>query len=367
MKAYLTHVELLIERGYSVAAARKGMPKTIVMPGVQIKLSLIDRFPILTTKKMEWKAIITELLWFLRGDTNIKYLLDNGCNIWNNNAYGWYIYQCSVNNQIAMTKEDFITAVKNLTYADLANKAMLDYAVGDLGMVYGHFWRKGFGMDQFQNLIDNIQSNPTSRYHNVLSWSPQLTNKDLSAQPNCHIYFQVHVRTLSTSSREDLLKRKLGTKTLDVLSPKHLKELLDINDIPKNGITIDVVQRSADYFLGVPFNLSSYAALANIIGLLTNTLPLRMVWNGLDVHLYENHIDLAKMQATREVKPLPILGMQLEDKPVTPIIDVLLNREPWMKTTVNDFMAHVNPNTFQLIDYVSHPAIKGELSTGTLV
>ena len=364
MKNYLRGIDLIKDHGYVVPPARTGMPSRTVYDSLQLRFTFNRGFPIITTKKMAWKQIVTELFWFLQGGTNIKYLIDNNCHIWDDNAYQWYRYH-NQHEPNLMSKEDFIEAIAHCNPDDLLDKPLLDYQIGDLGMVYGHFWRNAFNTDQFQDLIDNIRENPFSNYHNVTAWKPNLTDHENSCQPNCHIYYQVTVRRLSHPNRRALLMKYLDTKTLTTISNKKLNEMLDTYNIPKYGISLNVLQRSADYFLGVPFNISSYALLTYIIAYLTNTIPINFVWNGMNTHIYSNHTQQVDEQFKREPMKLPKLGIKTDNG--IKDFELFMLHDENKTRDIDEFLNRFSPEQFVLINYQSHPAIKGELSVGTLV
>ena len=256
--------------------------------GKQIRHDMSEGFPILTTKKVAWKTIITELKWFLKGDTNIKYLVDNGCNIWNGDAYKKYC-KLQVPHDHFETQEEFIELIK--TDDEFAHKW------GELGPIYGKQWRDINGIDQLENLITGLISNPDGRRHLVDSWNPeQLSQMTL---PPCHYSFQCYVN---------------------------------------NGkLSLMWNQRSADLFLGVPFNISSYGLLLHLLCKETRLEPGELIGSFGDIHLYKNHIEQAQEQIDRYSFDLPELKVLCYD----------IYR--------GDFDA-------ELINYKSHPVIKAPLS-----
>jgi len=280
---------------------------TISVFGRQIRHKMLEGFPLLTTKKMPWKTIVTELLWFLRGDTNIKYLVDNGCNIWNGDAYKNYLKWAGNN---PLTIEKFIDQVK--TDSDFAG------VYGELGPIYGKQWRKwregkytnelvvgGLeipdgptywkeGIDQIQNLINDLKTNPDSRRLMVNAWN--VGELDQMVLPPCHYGFQVYTRELSEKERINLLHTKHGNKGHHIEAGFNM---LDEYDIPTRAISLMWNQRSVDTFLGLPFNIASYGLLLEIIAKEVNMVPDELIGNLGDVHLYSNHIDAAKEQIGR--------------------------------------------------------------------
>jgi thymidylate synthase len=263
MKQYLDLLDHVMKTG-AEKADRTGTG-TISVFGYQMRFDLGKGFPLLTTKKLHVKSIIHELLWFISGDTNIKYLTDNGVKIWN----------------------------------EWADKD------GNLGPVYGHQWRSwasadGQKIDQLKNVISSIRKSPDSRRHLVCAWNVGELNK--MALPPCHILFQFYVAD--------------------------------------GKLSCQLYQRSADIFIGVPFNIASYALLTMMVAQVTGLKPGDFVHTLGDAHIYLNHIDQVKLQLTREPYQLP--GMIINPA----VTDILKFRY----------------EDFRLSDYVSHPHIKGDIS-----
>jgi thymidylate synthase len=345
---------------------------TISVFGRQIRHKMSEGFPLLTTKKMAWKTMVTELLWFLRGDTNIKYLVDNGCHIWDGDAYKNYVYKQpylpiagnsvgklgSYKNPI-LSKEEFINKIK--TDDEFAKKW------GELGPIYGKQWRQWSTMgrgqemngmftieenmkmnsiDQIQNLINDLKTNPDSRRLMVTAWNP--AELDQMVLPPCHYGFQVYTRELSLEERTKLLVNKSDNKKDFYDRNGRLivedESVLNDSNIPKRTISLMWNQRSVDTFLGLPFNIASYGLLLEIIAKEVNMVPDELIGNLGDVHLYSNHIEQAKEQITRESYPLPKLGE---------IPDYLCMKDNW---------ECYEPSDFILENYESHPTIKAPLS-----
>jgi thymidylate synthase len=304
--------------------------------GYTIRHKMSDGFPLLTTKKMPWKTIVTELLWFLKGDTNIKYLLDNGCNIWTGDAYKHYLKWAGNG---PLTIEEFSDEIKiNPTFAA---------RYGELGPIYGKQWRcwsagsledkHGFGnIDQIIRLIKDLKTNPDSRRLMVSAWNVSEINQMIL--PPCHYGFQVYTRELSYE------EKKLYTyKHFSNVAQFDLDAFEKFN-IPSRAISLMWNQRSVDTFLGLPFNIASYALLLTILAKEVNMIPEELIGNLGDTHLYLNHIEQAKEQIDREPFELPKLDMDY--------------REGEYDKNLTDFV----PDDFYLIDYQSHPAIKAPLS-----
>jgi thymidylate synthase len=358
---------------------------TISVFGRQIRHDMKDGFPLLTTKKMPWKVIVTELLWFLRGDTNIKYLVDNGCNIWNGDAFSNYLKTYKGNYEMGM--EEFVETIK--TNDEFAKR------YGELGPIYGRQWRKWngiddsemrmttYGIDQIQNLINDLKTNPDSRRLMVNAWN--VGELDQMVLPPCHYGFQVYTRELSLEERINLLHIKNGNKGHHIEAGFNM---LDEFDIPTRAISLMWNQRSVDTFLGLPFNIASYGLLLEIIAKEVNMVPDQLIGNLGDVHLYSNHIDAAKEQIGRELTleerfdlagnqyppgGLPNQAIYFMDEKGIP----KRTREPFPLPTVRH-MDHLDgfdswlfdsnygmvlrPKDFILDNYQSHPTIKAPLS-----
>ena len=263
--------------------------------GYTIRHNMQDGFPLLTTKKMAWKTIVVELLWFLRGDTNIKYLVDNDCHIWDGDAYANYRkrFEPTPWQFTPDTKEEFINRIK--TDDEFAKEW------GELGPIYGKQWRQWNGIDQIQNLINDLKTNPDSRRLIVNAWN--VGELDQMVLPPCHYGFQVYTR------------EKEGMRYISLMWN----------------------QRSVDTFLGLPFNIASYALLLIMIADEVNMIPDELIGNLGDCHLYLNHIEQAKEQIERTSFPSPTVF-------------------------VRDGINCSSPSDVILKDYVCHPTIKAPLS-----
>jgi thymidylate synthase len=305
---------------------------TLSIFGKQIRHKMSEGFPLLTTKKMAWKTMVTELLWFLRGDTNIKYLIDNGCNIWNGDAYKNYLKEHDpLNGTVPM--EDFIALIKQ-------NEKPIYHELGELGPIYGKQWRNwgaGFGnknTDQIINLINNLKTDPDSRRLMVSAWN--VGELDQMVLPPCHYGFQVYTRELSKEERIDLHIKKYGYEKYK-------------DTTPTRAISLMWNQRSVDTFLGLPFNIASYGLLLEIIAKAVNMVPDELIGNLGDTHLYLNHIEQAKEQLERKPFSLPKLVIDIFDENNHYIGDM-------------DDISEYNIEQFKLENYQSHPSIKAPLS-----
>jgi thymidylate synthase len=350
---------------------------TLSIFGRQIRHKMKDGFPLLTTKKMYWKGIVTELLWFLRGDTNIKYLVDNDCHIWDGDAYKNFERQCIPGTGKKMSKEEFINFIK--TDDEFANKW------GDLGPVYGKQWRNwdvpkiltiergkienSIGtewgswernpIDQIQNLINDLKTNPDSRRLMVSAWN--VAELDKMTLPPCHYGFQVYTRKLSFDERLELWYQKNQSGTgkrgiweIDYIENYEGHKKLNSYNIPKRAISLMWNQRSVDVPLGLPFNLASYGLLLEILAKEVNMVPDELIVSLGDAHIYVNQIDGVKEQLTREPYPLPQL--KLDDWYSTQG-DVNNSTE-----VIMDCLMGLNHGHITLENYQSHPTIKMPLS-----
>ena len=288
---------------------------TISVFGRQIRHKMSEGFPLLTTKKMAWKTMVTELLWFLRGDTNIKYLVDNDCHIWDGDAYKNYFNKNKADIFHPILPQDaFINAIK--TNSEFAKE------YGELGPIYGKQWRSWKQtdwnktdidveyIDQIQNLINELKTNPDSRRLMVNAWN--VGELDQMVLPPCHYGFQVYTR------------------------PSTIEEKI-VNPGKYRAISLMWNQRSVDTFLGLPFNIASYGLLLEMIADEVQMIPDELIGNLGDTHLYLNHIEQAKEQISRTPYQLPTVH-------------------------VRDGMESFMPGDIILENYISHPSIKAPLS-----
>lgn len=369
MKQYLDLLQTIKEKGTYKPAAREGMPGTQSLFGYQFRHNLADGFPLLTTKKMFWKGVVIELLWFLRGDTNIKFLVDNGVNIWNEDAYNYYLKKKKQHEgeephlNPPYTFENFINAVKILgNKGTWPNYMSGGYEVGDTGFQYGRVWRnweKTFKssegtvgvafIDQIKNLIEGLKKSPESRRHIVTAIDPSHDN-DLALYW-CHAMFQFNCRPLTLLQRSYVWDKDWVWIDTDNYNHKYFDSL----NIPKYYLDCQLYQRSADAVLGVPFNIASYALLTELIARMCNMIPGEFIHTFGDVHIYDNHKDAVEEQLKRTPSELPKLNMlnliSIDDGTnCYSDLDLLLSK-----------VSHLD---FQLENYNPLPSIKAELSTG---
>lgn len=289
MKQYLDLCREVLNNG-EVRKDRTGTG-TISKFGYQLRVNLEDGFPLLTTKKVFTRGIIEELLWFLKGETNIRPLALKKVKIWNDWPYDKFKKSEEFKGE---SMEEFIDKI--CKDEDFANKW------GELGPVYGKQWRNFFGVDQIKNLIDGIKNNPFSRRHLVVAYNP--AEVEDMALPPCHAFFQFYVSAD-------------GTK-----------------------LSLQLYQRSADIFLGVPFNIASYALLLAMVAQVCGLKPYEFIHTFGDAHIYLDHVEQIKEQLSREPKKLPKLILNPEVKNL-------------FDFTIDDI---------KIEDYDPHPAIKGKVS-----
>jgi thymidylate synthase len=363
MRQYLDMLQTIKDRGTQKPPAREGMPGSLSLFGYQNRYNLQEGFPILTTKKVYWRGVVTELLWFLRGDTNIKFLVDNGVNIWNEDAYNYYLKKAKENEMNPLPFDTFINYMKlggnqSPWYED-------GYELGDCGFQYGKVWRNWESVnmedivkesyslklthpthvDQIAKVIANLKKAPESRRHIVTAIDPA-HDEDLALYW-CHALFQFNCRPTTRKERLDLYWKDKTRPGINLT--EDIEGELDKAGIPKYYLDCQLYQRSADAVLGVPFNISSYALLIHIIARICNMIPGEFIHTFGDVHIYDNHKEAVEEQLSRTPDILPKLYMNYD-----------LDFEGYgMK-----LFDKITPSNFELVDYTPQTAIKAELSTG---
>lgn len=352
---YLDLLQELIVHG-KVKTDRTGTG-TLSKFGHQMRFNLAEGFPLLTTKKVHFKSILTELLWFLKGDTNIQYLLKHGCTIWTEWRYKTYCAYQDSQSAPKYTQKEFEQEICNsLSFAN---------QWGDIGKGYGHQWRNfghiekplytespdgkqietdyfvQQGFDQISWVINEIKNNPDSRRLLVSGWNPHdVSQVDL---PPCHTLFQFNVEPMTHVEREWYFSLHCShiVLTQQMRSKHEWKDIFDHCAVPRSKLSCQLYQRSADTFLGVPFNIASYALLTHIVAHYTGMAVGDFVWTGGDVHLYRNHTEQAALQLTREGYPFPQIKLDIPT-------DVTF-----------DQLEH---DHFTLVGYKSHPTIKADVA-----
>ena len=269
MKQYLDLVRHI--RDHGVKKQDRTGTGTQSIFGHQMRFDLSQGFPLVTTKKVHLKSILHELLWFIRGDTNIRYLVENDVGIWNDWPYQSWLRQTGQEHDFPMYSPEWKAKMKEFVQ-QIKDSEEFARRYGDLGPVYGHQWRNFEGVDQLAQVVADIKSNPDSRRLIVSAWNP----KDIpvmvkSGLPPCHSLFQFYVI--------------------------------------EGRLSCQLYQRSADVFLGVPFNIASYAILTLMIAQVTGLQPGDFVHTFGDAHLYSNHMDQVEEQLAREPYPLPTLSI----------------------------------------------------------
>lgn len=296
MKQYLELLDKICSEGV-VRGDRTGTGTKGIF-GYQMRFDLSEGFPLVTTKKLFLKGVIYELLWFLRGDTNIKYLVDNGVHIWDSDAFRYYNELCIKHGVLPVDMDTFLSAVG-------IESPIEGYRFGDLNNVYGYQWRSwptgdGGAIDQIKRVIDTIKTNPNSRRMIVSAWN--VADVDNMALPPCHTMFQFFVA--------------------------------------EGRLSCQLYQRSGDTFLGVPFNIASYALLTMMIAKECGLEPGEFIHTLGDAHLYLNHQEQTEEQLSREPRKLPTMHLN-------PEVESIFNYKY---------------EDFTLEGYDPHPAIKAPLS-----
>jgi thymidylate synthase len=341
-KQYQTLLQTILDFGVEKKDRTGTGTKSIF--GYTIRHNMKDGFPLLTTKKMAWKTMVTELLWFLQGNTNIKYLVDNNCHIWDGDCFANYVrnfpkYVDSLPEnseaEFIINKDKFINKIK--TDDEFARKW------GELGPVYGRQWRSwrvGKGIettlktedgetiyeagsiyiDQITKLINDLKTNPDSRRMMVNCWNVGELNT--MVLPPCHYGFQVYTRELSLEERYELMKKLDNWVSVHYKEPKTM-EYMDKHNIPTRAISLCWNQRSVDSALGWPYNASSYSLLLMMLAKQVNMVPDEIICNLGDCHIYLNHIDGVKEQINRKPYELPIV--KLSDRVVNDISEYTLD------------------------------------------
>lgn len=388
MKQYLDMAREVLEKG-TEKKDRTGTG-TLSIFGHQMRFNLQEGFPLVTTKKCHMRSIIHELLWFLKGETNIQYLTDNGVTIWDEWAlkedetseypmtgpdrasYALIHQLWTDGGERLYAKLNKLGEEKGNEFLDTLGVPRVETYVGrkkgDLGPVYGKQWRRWDAttrramiagqcesIDQIATVMDQLKNDPDSRRIIVSAWN--VAELSQMALAPCHCFFQWYTRELDAYELEHQAIEVLGAKVWEdqleavgcenedveiraaALDHFNFDKSLS-SKVPRRALSCQLYQRSADVFLGVPFNIASYALLIHMVAQQVNMVPDEFIWTGGDVHLYSNHLDQINEQLTREPKPLPKL--KLRTKPAS-IFDYVFA-------------------DFELVDYDSHPAIKAPVA-----
>jgi thymidylate synthase len=300
---YLDLLREILENGDKQLDKGTGVT-TYSLFGRQIRFDLSEGLPLLTTKKVYWKGVLQELYWFMSGNTNVSYLTRQGVHIWDDYPYKIYNEKVERGEESAISKEEFVEKLKSDDAFALAH--------GDLPHIYGEHWRKwqtkdGRTIDQLNWAVEELRKDPDAHNTLVTSWNPEYLYNMAGAGkgvrfPICHNMYQINIK--------------------------------------EGRVCLQLYQRTADIFLGVPFNIGSYALLTCVIAKILGREPGEFVHTFGDVHIYENHIEQAKEQLSRE--PLPFAKVKISDE----------------VTSLDTF----KPEHVELLDYKSHDTIKAELT-----
>jgi len=356
---YFRLVQLILKEG-RVKKNRTGVD-TIGVFGAQAKFDVnMDAFPILTTKKVFFKGIVHELLWFIRGDTNIKYLVDNDVHIWDEWAYKrytqyWEKNGCAITHEGAKIGMDIgARSHRMFTQAEFINKIKVDgkfaEEFGELGEgTYGGMWRDFpadvkqkngvhiLGVDQIHTVINKLTNNPDDRRMIVSAWHPYWV--DHCALPPCHCMFHFNTEELTTRERYDIYVDR-GGKSGWTSVPEMNERVVNEANIPKRRVNLLLYQRSCDTFLGVPFNITSYALLLAMVAHCVKMEPGVFTHTYGDLHIYQNHREQIDLQMSRAHRKLPKL---------------------WLNPHVKNLF-DFKFDDIKLQGYDPHPAIKGEVA-----
>lgn len=274
--------------------------------GRQIRHKMSDGFPLLTTKKVFYRGMIHELLWFIKGSTNIKYLVDNNVHIWDDDAYRTYLELIEKQNKYAyengtlkisqFSKDEFIERCKNVDIITLKitpkeSNEMLEYTFGDLGPIYGYQWRNwNNSIDQLKNVIETLKTNPNDRRLMVSAWN--VSDIPYMALPPCHYCYQFYTRELSFNERLEWFHNNVEIQ--DDINTTN--ELMDEYNVPKYELSLMWNQRSCDVCIGACYNVASYSILLSMVAQCTNMTCGEVIGNLGDTHIYLNHLEGLKEQ-----------------------------------------------------------------------
>jgi len=337
MKQYKHLLHTILSKG-RVKETRTG--KVIGVHSHLSSYDLREGFPIVTIKKTYFSSIVKELQWFLSGNPSVDWLLENNVNIWNDDLYRWFIERTNDTIRRGMLEfngyPDNTTMTQELFFELLEKDDFIKKDYGSLGRIYPHQWRSFNGkVDQIKNLIEGLKDNPLSRYHVVTAWNPD----DLQEQAigACHMMFTCNAFPMSISER-------ITYSGLDISQDIEVGEIvsiLDNNNVPKYYLDMTMIQRSGDSFLGIPFNISSYALLLELVARKVNMIPKHLHHHIIDAHIYVNHIPQVEKILERNSFELPQISFDGD-------VDVL-----------NFDFKHV-----KLHNYEHHAFVKGKLNVG---
>ncbi len=403
MKQYLELANTILNKGTYKEPSRPGLPGSTSYFGYQFRHNLKDGFPLLTTKKINFKNIIVELLWFLKGDTNIKWLNDNGFKLWNDDAFNYMQKKAKEKNadcgydNTEEEKKRFSEDIKNgKVILGEKHPNLFNFIWGDCGIQYGRLWRSlptnkstvightgqqnVFGeivIDQLKDVLYSLKNTPEGRRHIIDSWNPDTLN-DMALNA-CHTLIQFNCRKLKDNQRAiqyydiirgEVVRRSVGVyadmediNSFILTNEEH--EYLDNYDVPRYYLDCQMYQRSADTLLGVPYNIASYALLTHIFCEVLNMIPGDYIHTFGDAHIYDNHLDAIKKQLIRIPKKLPTLNINSEFWNPENVIGN--NIDAFFKNLENEsFLQNLIQSDIQLSNYNPDSLIKGTLSTGLI-
>jgi len=345
-KQYKELLETLLVKGYWYDDPNRVGTKRLQINDYKITHNFEEGFPVLTTKKTYYKGAFGELLSFLRGETNLKNLHNNGVKFWDKDGYNYYRKLCKDNNWIPLSFEDYIKAVEeNGLYG---NNIVLKLGLGKLGKIYPYQMRKWNGqIDQIKNLIKTLQENPVATKKTVTMWNPS-DLKDSALSP-CHWSFECLVTPLSESYEGVLFD--LGSN-----EPKQT-----IWKSPKYGLIIKWHQHSVDCFLGLPLNIIYYSLLCYILCELCNLKPLGIIGDLSNVHLYDNAVEGAKEQLKREEYKLPTFKFSEKAKILFKKYKGSEPKDYGYYDNLDNVLSALTVDDFIIENYESHPTIKVEM------
>lgn len=349
----------ILDKGFRYEDSNRKNTYRIQIPSYTFEWNFKDGFPALTTKKLWWKGVVGELLFFIQGDMDIRKLWADKIHIWDKD---WFNFE---GNKHFESIEDAIENQSKITYSRTFS----------LGRVYGAQWRDWYAghtseyderdkcsydtrhfVDQFKGLISSLKTNPMSTSNIVTAWNP--AEKKNMALPPCHWSFEILSRPLSYKERYALINPEQGAKYWSKdfeITDENGHRFFDEEGIPKHAFTLKWHQRSVDTFLGLPFNIASYALLAQIIGQMTNMLPDGIIGDLSNVHIYEPHMDAVKEQMFRDVDKYkdPWFSFDYDTH--------MMLKEPSLIAVFDKILGQLNIKDFHLREYESYPAIKAEM------
>lgn len=333
MQQYLDLLKTIRREGFLKEPSRSNMPETISYFGYNFRHDFTEGYPLLTTKRVFFKGVVIELLWFIHGYTNVRYLNKHGVYFWNEDAYRYYLKIRESSGENIYSFEEFSYILKSTPYKDLPVYG--DYRLGDCGKQYGWLWRNYEGVDQLANLIEGLINSPSSRRHIIDAWNPPTLNQ--MALPACHTFVQFNTRPLAS----------------------HIREFVDRGtaSAPKYFLDCHMYQRSGDAFLGVPLNIASYALLTYILCIICDMLPGTIIYSYGDVHIYKTHEEAVNTQLERSPRKLPTIQFSRN-------FFKKASHYRRGKLSLNELLNSLSEQDITLVGYNPYNRISAPLSTG---